>query len=78
MLGFAAFLLRLILVLAIGGGLFLIVTLLRLSNKERKTLAGQGYSARIRPPQPAQPSRAELRSIGDRHPPSQGQRGALR
>ena len=68
MLGVAAFLLRLILVLAIGGGLFLIVTLLRLSYKERKTLAGQGYGARIRPPQPAYPSRTELRAIENRRP----------
>ena len=49
MLGFVAFALRAILALAIGGGLLLIVSLLRLSYKERSTLAGQGYGAGMRP-----------------------------
>jgi hypothetical protein len=52
MIGFATFALRIILVLAIGGGLFLIARLLWLSYKERATLAAQGYGAGIRPPQP--------------------------
>lgn len=52
MLGFAAFALRAIVVLAIGGGLFLIVGLLRLSYKERSTLAGQGYGAGTKPTEP--------------------------
>jgi hypothetical protein len=65
MLGFAAFVLRGILGLAIGGGLFLIVSLLRLSYKERSTLASQGYGARIRPPQPARRPSMQIPSIGD-------------
>jgi hypothetical protein len=65
MVGFAAFLLWAILVLAIGGGLFLIGDLLRLSYKERMTLAGQGYGARVRPPS-VYPSQAELRSLEPR------------
>jgi hypothetical protein len=67
MIGFATFALRMILVLAIGGGLFLIVSLLRLSYKERSTLAGQGYGARVRP----QPVRREQRAEqSDRRPPA--------
>jgi hypothetical protein len=52
MIGFAAFALRMILVLATGGGIFLIARVLWLSYKERSTLAAQGYSASIRSPQP--------------------------
>lgn len=68
MLGFVTFVLRMVLVLAIGGGLFVIVSLLRLSFKERSALAAQGYSARRGPPEPAHASRAQLQSIGDCQP----------
>jgi hypothetical protein len=62
MVGFVAFMLRAMLLLAIGGSLFLVGDLLRLSYKEPKTLAGQGYSARIKPGS-AYPDPAELHSI---------------
>jgi hypothetical protein len=65
MLGFAAFVLWMILILAIGGSLFLIVDLLRFTYKERSTLASQGYGARIRPPQPARRPSMQIPSIGD-------------
>ena len=65
MIGIAAFVLRMILVLAIGGGLFLIARLLWLSYRERSALAAQGYGARIRP----QPVRREQRAEqSDRRP----------
>ena len=66
MLEVAAFLLRAVLVLAIGGGLFLIISLLRLSYAERGKLAGQGYGARIRQALPARAEHAEVIPIESR------------
>ena len=67
MIGFATFALRMLLVLAIGGGLFLIARLLWLSYGERSTLAAQRYGARVRP----QPVRREQRAEqSDRQPPA--------
>ena len=48
MVGFAAFMLRAILVVVIGG-LFFVGDLLRSSYEERKKLSGQGYGALARP-----------------------------
>jgi hypothetical protein len=47
MVVFVAFVLRLVLMLAIGGCLVLLVRLLWLSYKERSTLAGQRYGALV-------------------------------
>jgi hypothetical protein len=52
MVGFAEVLTWAALVLAIGGGLFILGALVLLSVKERRDLAGQGYGARIRPRRP--------------------------
>jgi hypothetical protein len=66
MVAVAAFVLWTILILAIGGCMVLLVSLVWLSYRERSTLAGQGYCARTRPLQPAQRAGTVRAPIGDR------------
>lgn len=54
MFGLAEFAVTVVMVLAICGGLFVLGDLVRLSVRERKTLAGAGYSARVRATEPVQ------------------------
>jgi hypothetical protein len=56
--GFAEFAVWAMMVVAICGCLFVLAQLLRLSIKERKTMAGSGYGARVRLEENTRPSRA--------------------
>jgi hypothetical protein len=60
---FAAFVLRLILVVATGGCLLVLVGLIWLTYRDRSTLAAQRYGARVRQEPAEQSSTVQLRSV---------------